>query len=120
VRAVATAPRRERRDLEWRGLVATGLAVVLFVPFVSGEVWLAPAVYTALLVISSLLGALSMRRAVRAVALLVATLLWLPGVLYGLGMFPPVGIVMALAAAMTGWGAARALRGRPGVPRPLA
>jgi hypothetical protein len=116
VRAVAD----RRRDVEWRGLVAGGLGVALFVPFVSGEVWLAPAVYAGLLVLTSMLGAWTLRRPVRLVALTAATLLWLPGVLYGLGMFPPVGVVMALAAAMTAWGAVRAARGRPGVPRPLA
>jgi hypothetical protein len=117
---VTAETRASRRDLEWRGLVAAALAVMLFVPFVSGDVWLAPAIYTGLLVTSSALGAITLRRPVRLVALAVATLLWLPGVLYAMGMFPPVGIVMAVAAAMTAWGAVRAARGRPGVPRPLA
>jgi hypothetical protein len=120
VRAVAGGERRGRRDLEWRGVVAAGLGAVLFVPFVSGDVWLGPAVYAALLVIFSALGAITLRLSVRFVALLVATLLWLPGVLYGLGMFPPVGLVMAIAAVMTAWGAVRAARGLRSVPRPLA
>ena len=93
---------------------------MLFVPFVSGEVWLAPALYSGLLVIFSGLGAVTLRRVVRMVSLAVATLLWLPGVLYGLAMFPPVGLIMAIAAGMTAWGAVRAARGKPGVPRPLS
>lgn len=109
-----------RKDLEWRGLLAAALAAVLFVPFVSGEVWLAPAVYSGLLVIFSALGAVTLRRRVRLVALAIATLLWLPGVLYGLGMFPPLGLIMGIAAGMTAWGAVRAARGKPGIPRPLA
>lgn len=100
--------------------MAAGLAAALFVPFVSGDVWLAPAVYAGLLVIFSALGAITLRRSVRFITLVIATLLWLPGVLYGLGMFWPVGIVMAIAGWMTGWGAVRAARGLPGVPRPLA
>ena len=108
------------RDLEWRGLVAAGVALLLFIPFVSGDVWLPPAVYAALLVLTSALGAVTLRRRVRLVALAVATLLWLPGVLYGLGMFPPVGLVMAIAAGLTAWGAVRAARGKHGVPSPLS
>lgn len=109
----------QRGDWEWRGLAAAAPAAAWFLANGGSQLhWLM--LYFGAVVASGLIGALAGRRWLRVTALALCTLLWSPVVLYLGVLLPVAGAVLLVAPVSAAWGVARAARGRPGVPHPLA